>query len=102
MEKILTKIQKRIHSQISDQIKVYSKTIVSFSKELDNWDDVVKRAGLPSIKFLGVINDIKLKGFKEEIKKPTIEDKAYDGLARCGHNRRGYRWVRGGKGIVQI
>lgn len=82
MEKILTKIQKRIHSQISDQIKVYSKNnCVVLEGELDNWDDVVKAGRLAvNKKFLGVINDIKLKGFKEEIKKPTIEDKAYDGL----------------------
>lgn len=82
MEKILTKIQKSISTQVSPNIDVFIKNnCIVLEGELDNWDDVVRAGNLAVNKcFLGVINNIKLKGFKDEIKAPTVKDKLYDGL----------------------
>ncbi|MFW5780510.1 MAG: FAD-dependent oxidoreductase [Bacillota bacterium] len=79
MKKQLTKVQKRIHSQISKDIKVtIENNCIVLRGELDNWDDVVKAGRLAVNKnFYGVINDIKLKGFDLKIKSPKTEDKLY-------------------------
>ncbi|HHU43146.1 MAG: NAD(P)/FAD-dependent oxidoreductase [Bacillota bacterium] len=82
MEKTLKKIQKKIHSRISPQIEVtVENNCIVLRGELDDWDQIVSAGHLAvNKKFYGVINDIKLKGFKPSIKAPNIKDKLYDGL----------------------
>jgi len=48
--------------------------------ELDDWGKIV-RAGKKAAgkEYLGVINDIKLKGFEQKVKLPSVTDKLYDG-----------------------
>lgn len=74
------KIEKAVH-KIAPSVKVEEyRGCVRLSGELDSWTDVYKcgRAAV-SKHSLGVLNDIKLKGFHEDIKRPSIEDKAIDG-----------------------
>ncbi len=73
-------IEKAVH-KIAPSVKVEEyRGCVRLTGELDNWADVYRcgRAAV-SKKSLGVLNDIKLKGFKEEIKRPLIKDNAVDG-----------------------
>lgn len=77
----LAKIQKKIHELVSKEIKVsLYKGCVRLEGELSDWDLIVKAGSLAVAKgSLGVLNDIKLKDFHEEEKKPEIEDKLLDG-----------------------
>lgn len=74
------KIERAVH-KIAPSITVEQyRGCVRLSGELDCWTDIYKcgRAAV-SKKSLGVLNDIKLKGFSEEIRKPQLEDKALEG-----------------------
>ena len=76
----LAKIRRAI-SKISPSVKVEEyRGCVRLTGELDNWADIY-RCGKAAVckKSLGVLNDIKLKGFHEEPKRPALEDKAIDG-----------------------
>jgi len=77
----LNSIEKRVH-KIAPSVKVEDyKGCVRLTGELDKWADIYKcgRAAVDK-KSLGVLNDIKLKGFSDTIKAPLTEDKAIDGL----------------------
>ena len=77
---VLSKIRKAV-GVIAPSVEVSVKNnCVVLSGELDKWDDVVAcgRAAV-SKKYLGVINEIKLKGYQQKIRLPKIEDKLYDG-----------------------
>ncbi|MDD4316878.1 MAG: NAD(P)/FAD-dependent oxidoreductase [Clostridia bacterium] len=78
----LEKIRKKIHKQISEEIKVSEQNgCVLLEGELSDWHSIVNAGTLAVDKqSLGVLNDIKLKGFFEEEKKPDVEDGLYDGL----------------------
>lgn len=53
---------------------------VRLTGECDDWTTIYK-CGKAAVdkRSLGVINDVKLKGFHEEPKKPTLKDGAIDG-----------------------
>src|SRR5690554_292148 len=82
MQKQLMKIQKKIHSQVSKNVKVaIENNCIVLRGELDDWEDVVQAGRLAvNKKFYGVINDIKLKGFSPKIKAPVIKDSKYHNL----------------------
>ncbi len=78
----LSKIQKNIKKYVSEDIKVSEyRGCVRLEGELSDWDKIVQ-AGMLAVdkQSLGVLNDIKLKGFHEEEQKPAVEDKELDGL----------------------
>lgn len=76
----LAKIRRAVN-KIAPSVKVEEyRGCVRLTGELDNWADIY-RCGRAAVckKSLGVLNDIKLKGFHEEPKRPTIQDDAVDG-----------------------
>ena len=76
----LAKIRRAVN-KIAPSVKVEEyRGCVRLTGELDNWADVY-RCGRAAVckKSLGVLNDIKLKGFHEEPKRPTLQDDAVDG-----------------------
>ena len=76
----LAKIRRAIN-KIAPSVKVEEyRGCVRLTGELDNWADIY-RCGRAAVckKSLGVLNDIKLKGFHEEPKRPTLQDDAVDG-----------------------
>ena len=76
----LAKIRRAVN-KIAPSVKVEEyRGCVRLSGELDNWADIY-RCGRAAVckKSLGVLNDIKLKGFHEEPKRPTLQDDAVDG-----------------------
>lgn len=76
----LAKIRRAVN-KIAPSVKVEEyRGCVRLTGELDNWADIY-RCGKAAVnrKSLGVLNDIKLKGFYEEPKRPIIEDSAVDG-----------------------
>lgn len=76
----LKNIIKKIN-EISPDITVKEdKKCIVLEGELDNWEDIVKvgKAAV-SKNYLGVINNIKLKGHKDKIKLPKIQDEKYEG-----------------------
>ena len=78
--KEFAKIERAVHA-IAPSVNVsIENNCVVLRGELDNWDDVVKcgRAAV-SKKYLGVINDITLRGFEQKVRLPKINDKLYDG-----------------------
>lgn len=80
MEKLLKQIAKKIQTKYSDKISISQKNnCIVLEGELDNWDDIVS-AGMmaKNKKSLGVLNNIKLTNFYEEMRVPNIEDKLYD------------------------
>lgn len=80
--KFIKKIEKTIHTKISPDIKVKldQKGCLVLEGELEKWDDIVEAGSMAvSKKHLGVINNIKLKGFSEKPKMPDITDNLYDG-----------------------
>ncbi|MEG2084122.1 MAG: NAD(P)/FAD-dependent oxidoreductase [Clostridia bacterium] len=74
-------ICKNIHA-ISKDINIYEKNnCIVLEGELDSWDKVVE-AGKRAVnkkKYLGVINNIKLKGFTQKVLEPSINDTSLDG-----------------------
>lgn len=53
---------------------------ITLRGELDNWDDIYKAGTLAVDRnSLGVINDIKLKGFKDKISAPKVKDTLLQG-----------------------
>ncbi len=81
-EKELMRISRLLKKEVSDNITVEDyRGCVRLSGELDNWDDIVKAGSLAvSDKHLGVVNDIKLRGYIPQIRVPQVEDKSLDGL----------------------
>ena len=78
--KEFAKIERAVHA-IAPSVNVsIENNCVVLRGELDNWDDVVRcgRAAV-SKKYLGVINDITLRGFEQKVRLPKINDKLYDG-----------------------
>ncbi len=76
----LAKIRRAVN-KIAPSVKVEEyRGCVRLTGELDNWADIY-RCGRAAVckKSLGVLNDIKLKGFHEEPKRPTLQDYAVDG-----------------------
>lgn len=76
----LAKIRRAVN-KIAPSVKVEEyRGCVRLTGELDNWADIY-RCGRAAVckKSLGVLNDIKLKGFHEEPKRPTPQDDAVDG-----------------------
>ena len=76
----LKKIAKRVH-KIAPSVKVEdSRGCVRLTGELESWDEIY-RCGVAAVdkKSLGVLNDIRLKGFEEKIKTPPFSDDAIDG-----------------------
>lgn len=76
----LAKIRRAVN-KIAPSVNVEEyRGCVRLTGELDNWADIY-RCGKAAVnkKSLGVLNDIKLKGFYEEPKRPIIEDSAVDG-----------------------
>lgn len=75
------RIEKKIHKKISKNIAVsLVNGCIVLEGELDNWDDVVSAGSLAvSKKSLGVVNNIKLKGFQEAPVLPAVNDLLYDG-----------------------
>lgn len=76
----LAKIRSAVN-KIAPSVKVEEyRGCVRLTGELDNWADIY-RCGRAAVckKSLGVLNDIKLKGFHEEPKRPTLQDDAVDG-----------------------
>lgn len=76
----LKAIAKRVH-KIAPSVKVEEhRGCVRLTGELDSWD-AIYRCGVAAVsgKSLGVLNDIRLKGFVEEMKKPSLRDRALEG-----------------------
>lgn len=76
----LAKIRKAV-GKILPNVKVEEyRGCVRLTGEADNWADVY-RCGKAAVdkRSLGVLNDIKLKGFHEEPKRPALKDNALDG-----------------------
>ena len=76
----LAKIRRAIN-KIAPNVKVDEyRGCVRLTGELDNWADIY-RCGKAAVskKSLGVLNDIVLKGFHEEQKRPSLIDDALDG-----------------------
>ena len=76
----LNAVAKRVH-KIAPSVKVEEyRGCVRLSGELDSWD-LIYRCGVAAVsgKSLGVLNDIRLKGFSEEMKKPSVRDTALEG-----------------------
>ena len=75
----LKAIAKRVH-KIAPSVKVEEhRGCVRLTGELDSWD-AIYRCGVAAVsgKSLGVLNDIRLKGFVEEMKKPSLRDRALE------------------------
>ena len=71
---------KRVH-KIAPEVKVEEvRGCVRLTGELDSWDKIY-RAGVAAVTkgSLGVLNDIRLKGFSEKIKTPSLRDEALEG-----------------------
>ena len=76
----LKAIAKRVH-KIAPSVNVEEhRGCVRLTGELDSWD-AIYRCGVAAVsgKSLGVLNDIRLKGFVEEMKKPSLRDRALEG-----------------------
>ncbi len=83
IEKSLLKFQKYLSKKGFNEIKTYLKDdCLVLEGELKNYEDIVS-IGLTAAKtkaFYGIINNIKLKGFKEPpMRISSIKDKKYDG-----------------------
>lgn len=76
----LAKIRRAVN-KIAPSVKVENyRGCVRLTGELDNWMDIYKCGKAAVCKgSLGVVNDIRLKGFHEEPKKPTLKDDALSG-----------------------
>lgn len=76
----LAKIRRAVN-KIAPSVKVENyRGCVRLTGELDNWTDIYKCGKAAVCKgSLGVVNDIRLKGFHEEPKKPTLKDDALSG-----------------------
>ncbi|MDO5449031.1 MAG: NAD(P)/FAD-dependent oxidoreductase [Clostridia bacterium] len=80
MSKSFDKKVKKIH-EIDSSIEVTEeKGCIVLRGELDDWNKIV-RAGKKAAghEYYGVINDIKLKGFEQKVKLPSVCDELYDG-----------------------
>ena len=80
MSKSFDKKVKKIH-EIDPSIEVTEERgCIVLRGELDDWNKIV-RAGKKAAghEYYGVINDIKLKGFEQKVKLPSVSDKLYDG-----------------------
>ncbi|MDR0855358.1 MAG: FAD-dependent oxidoreductase [Christensenellaceae bacterium] len=78
----INKIEKKIHESVSPLIKVsLENKCVLLEGELPSWDAIVTAGTLAVDKkhSLGVINNIKLTGFEDVIRKPAVEDSSLDG-----------------------
>ncbi|MCQ2602456.1 MAG: FAD-dependent oxidoreductase, partial [Clostridia bacterium] len=78
----INKIAEKVH-KIAPTVKVEEyRGCVKLTGELDDWDLIYKagNAAVDNKHSLGVINDIRLKGFVEKVKTPTTKDNAIDGL----------------------
>lgn len=73
-------IRKKVH-KIAPTVNVEEyRGCVRLTGELDDWDSIY-RCGVAAVskRSLGVLNDIKLKGFSEKVKVPSVNDSAIDG-----------------------
>lgn len=80
MSKSFEKKVKKIH-EVDPSIEVTEERgCIVLRGELDDWNKIV-RAGKKAAgkEYYGVINDIKLKGFEQKVKLPSVKDKLYDG-----------------------
>lgn len=71
-------------AKISPDIRVREdRGLIILEGELDKWEDVVAagQAAVDKKRYLGVINNIKLKGFEPRMRMPGFYDDAYDGIA---------------------
>ncbi len=69
--------------ELDDRITAEEKNgCIYLSGEVDDWNTVVK-AGRIAVdkKYIGVVNDVKLKGFVQKQYVPPITDNALDGLS---------------------
>ena len=76
------KISKKVHKILPDAAVTEERGCIVLRGEADDWKSIV-RAGEAAVnkkKYLGVINDIKLRGFSEEKEEPPFRDRALDGL----------------------
>ena len=76
----LKAVAKKVH-KIAPSVKVEEhRGCVRLSGELESWD-AIYRCGVAAVckGSLGVLNDIKLKGFHEEPKRPSLRDDALEG-----------------------
>lgn len=76
------KICKKVHKILPDASVTEERGCIVLRGEADDWKSIV-RAGEAAVnkkKYLGVINDIKLRGFSEEKEEPPFRDLALDGL----------------------
>ena len=76
----LKAVAKKVH-KIAPSVEVEEhRGCVRLSGELESWD-AIYRCGVAAVckGSLGVLNDIKLKGFHEEPKKPSLRDDALEG-----------------------
>lgn len=76
----LKAVAKRVHKILpSAKVEEY-RGCVRLTGEADSWD-VVYRCGVAAVDkgSLGVLNDIRLKGFCEKVKAPSLRDGAIDG-----------------------
>lgn len=76
----LAKIRRAVN-KIAPSVKVENyRGCVRLTGELDNWADIYKCGKAAVSKgSLGVLNDVKLKGFCEQPKRPTLKDGALAG-----------------------
>lgn len=79
-------ICKKIHEinpnfEVTEREFAKGQYCIVLNGEDDKWENILK-AGQYAVdkKYLGVINDIKLKGFKDEPKLPKVHDDKYDGM----------------------
>lgn len=77
----IDKIKKAV-AEISPDVKVEEvRGCIRLTGELDDWDKIVRcgKAAVDKKHYLGVLNDIKLKGFVPNCKLPDVYDDVLDG-----------------------
>ena len=77
----IDKIKKAV-AEISPDVKVEEvRGCIRLTGELDDWDKIVRcgKASVDKKHYLGVLNDIKLKGFVPNCKLPDVYDDVLDG-----------------------
>ena len=77
----LTKLQKKLNKLTPGITVTEEKGCIVLRGEVDDWGKAVKagRLAVDKKKYLGVINDIKLRGYEEHVVLPEIQDSALDG-----------------------
>ena len=77
----LTKLQKKLNKLDPSITASEEKGCIVLRGEVDDWATAVKagRTAVDKKKYLGVINDIRLKGYEEKVILPEISDDSLDG-----------------------